>query len=155
MGDTFSLLKSRGVLAGSGNLAGFFGGVHYLHSDRPETGDTKKWRRRPDSNRGITVLQTVALATWLRRPIQNGRIFNIFLERIQGPFVVFGSFTARLSPEKRRRLRAPFTWHFSIFPTGNDLISPSFCRFYRLRLTRSMMHPCCSTPFPWYLNHDP
>ena len=26
-----------------------------------------QWRRRPDSNRGITVLQTVALATWLRR----------------------------------------------------------------------------------------
>src|SRR5262249_43141489 len=28
----------------------------------------KKWRRRADSNRCIEVLQTSALATWLRRP---------------------------------------------------------------------------------------
>src|SRR5215510_13623108 len=28
----------------------------------------KTWRRRADSNRGVEVLQTSALATWLRRP---------------------------------------------------------------------------------------
>jgi hypothetical protein len=31
------------------------------------SGEHMRWRRHPDSNRGITVLQTVALATWLCR----------------------------------------------------------------------------------------
>ncbi len=53
----------------------------------------KNWRRRPDSNRCIGVLQTPALTTWLRRPLnvlfKPTKIFDFrgtpfFLERKMG-----------------------------------------------------------------------
>ena len=44
----------------------------------------KKWRRRPDSNRGIRVLQTPALASWLRRLLGN-LIFQNIDSNVQYP----------------------------------------------------------------------
>ena len=44
-------------------------------------GRTVGWRRRPESNRRIEVLQTSALATWLRRPRSD---YNGVLHRDQG-----------------------------------------------------------------------
>ena len=37
----------------------------------------RRWRRRADSNRRITVLQTVALTTWLRRLLAHLRVLGL------------------------------------------------------------------------------
>lgn len=42
--------------------------VTALHEER------KEWRRRPDSNRRITDLQSAPLTTWVRRRSPEGRI---------------------------------------------------------------------------------
>lgn len=36
----------------------------------PHTFPIKNWRRRADSNRRVTVLQTVPFATWVRRQVR-------------------------------------------------------------------------------------
>src|SRR3989442_13063210 len=70
--------------------------------------DNKMWRRRADSNRGVEVLQTSALATWLRRPDGGSRSVDVRLERETGfepatPTLARSCSTTDLFPRPTRR----------------------------------------------------
>ena len=54
----------------------------------------EKWRRHPDSNRGMKVLQTCPLTTWVWRRL-GGNI--LLVRRVKSAFVEFNLFRASFS----------------------------------------------------------